>query len=146
MSEYQRYDMNETVQDTIIDRSSDLGFLAGVRDAVSRAEAAARQRDDRQPRTDDLLGQVVAEMPPELRAVTPVHLGRYEFYASPPSVAYAYIAAECFAYFDGQHDLSEYNNALAAYEEAGYANHEDDALILEGAAVAIADDLALVQQ
>ena len=144
MSEYQFYDINETVKITLLERAADMPFIAGVAEAVEKAAMAAENPDRSEPRALDLMQQVQAQMSGALLSVEPVHLARYEFYASPVTVAYAYLVDACDDWYDEEdlEDFWAFNNRVAYYEEKGNPSYEDDACLLRTAADAIREDIA----
>ena len=146
MAEYDRYDMNESVKHVILASAPKMHYIEAVREAIERAAEAAecRVKGDG-PRELDLLAQVKERMPAELLAEDPVHLGRYEFYATPLSMAYAYITSvmgdDPEEFGVSSEEFCEFNSTLAFYESRGGPNNADDAYYLRDAAEEINQDL-----
>ncbi len=142
MNEHQRYDMNETVKDVLMEYARQTPYLTDIKSALDRAATVARERTPADPRTGDLLAQTLAQMPTELLSATPVHVARQEFYASPTIIAYAFIADACESWFGADPaNHPENNNALETYEKLPTHDHTDDSYLLETAAEIASDEI-----
>lgn len=107
MGEYEFHDINETVKLTLIERAHELPFIDGVAEALEKAASAAENPDPSEPRSVDLVGQVQAQMSAEFLTVDSVHIARFEFYANPVNVAYAFLADAADDWFD-EEEIANY--------------------------------------
>ena len=141
---YEIYDMNDSVRHTITARAAVLEFAPDVLAAVNMAAATAERRTPDASRDANLLEQVCGLMSDELLQTEPVHLARYEIYASPQTVAYAFLASACTDFFEDMPDFisPEHNSTLESYEKSETGpDHETDFVLLQTAADLIAEEL-----
>lgn len=137
---YERYDMNDTVRYAITAHAANLDFTQEVRGAIFTASNLAGQRDQSAARDANLLEQVCGLMNEETLRTEPVHIARGEIYASPQTVAYAFLATACETFLEDEpsHPDPEHNSPLESYEKSA-PNHEADAYLL-GIAVKLMEE------
>ena len=153
MANLEAYDMNGVVQIVLIDNAAETAYLPEVYQAVSRAAEIARVSAGSDDPRKDLLQQVIDQMSPTLLRVTPTNVARNEVFISPWTLAYAYIANECWVWLgveDAEVDLDEPRyedvlamNGLGIYEQGGHASREDDAIVLDNVIQRIGEDIEL---